>query len=64
MRPGDGRPEQVGGAHELELFPDAMAVGLDGFDPDMELLGDLAGVESATGQLKDLQLAIRQGFDG
>jgi len=49
---------------QVELFPDAGAIDMNGLETHIHLLGNLARVEATPQQLKHLEFAIAQGRDG
>ena len=61
--PGGGRGE-LGGGPEAELGLDPPAIGLDGVDAQVQLVGDLGRGPPPADQPEHLQLAIREGFVG
>ena len=54
---------QFGGALQIELSFDLLAVILNRLDAQMQFLGYLAGLLPAPDELKDFHLAIAEVFD-
>src|SRR5271157_5775420 len=61
--PGSGRGE-LGGGPEAKLGLDPPAIGFDGVDAQVQLVGDLGRGPPPADQPEHLQLAIREGFVG
>src|ERR1051326_970122 len=64
LDPGGGVVGQFRGAVQVELALNLFAVVFDGFDAEMEFLGDVASLFPAADELKNLEFAITQAFDG
>src|SRR4051812_7025762 len=63
FRPADGKTDQLRGGFYFQLAFDVRAVDLDGFDTQMEMLGNLPGPLPLANELEHLKLAVREPFD-
>ena len=63
FQPTDGFMQQLRGIIQLEFFLDARAIGLNGLETDMQVVGNLPGVHAAAEQLKNFQFAVAQLVD-
>src|SRR5271157_4444333 len=55
---------QLGASAQIQFQPDPVPVGLDGLAAQVQLRSDFIRAQALTDQLEDLQLAVREGFDG
>src|SRR5256885_15276961 len=58
-----GVTDQFRTACEVQLFLDALAMGLYGFHRQAQFFGDLAWADAVTDHLEDLELPIRKTLD-
>ena len=56
--------DEFGGIPEAELFSDAVAVCVDGFDAEMEDASDFVGILAMTEQPEDSELAVGESGGG
>src|SRR5271156_5985991 len=56
--PADGFAHQFVDVGQVELFLDAGGIALDGFEADMQVLGNLPRAVAGAQQLKDLQFPV------
>src|SRR5687768_17773198 len=61
--PIDGEPDHFSAILEAELFLDVSAMGFDGLDAEMKLVGDFASAEATAEKLKHLEFAIGEFVD-
>ena len=57
----EGVADESGDIADVEAFHDVGAMGFDGFDADVELLGDFFGGTAVADQLEDFFLSSCQG---
>src|SRR5688500_20386042 len=64
QRHHDRVPQQLQAALEVELFLDAVAVGVHGLGAEVELLGDLPDAQAQAEHSEDHQLPVGQSGKG
>src|SRR6266567_6235470 len=63
LHPGFGVADEFGGIGEMKLVLEVLAVGLDGFNTQVERSGHLASAGPGAEQLEDLQFPVRQALN-
>jgi hypothetical protein len=62
--PLDGVLEQLRAVFQLKFLLNSSAIGFDRLNSQMQITGDAPCPLTATDELKDFQLTVRQTFDG
>ena len=62
FHPAEGVMHEVVGGIQSKLFLEVGAVDLDGFDAQMQLLGDVARALAAANQLEHLEFTVGESF--